>query len=101
MFIRASFANHIYDNLYRTLNKEFEKQHSRRTKWRELNERVRFRRNNLLPNHIIRNTKLSLNTQSFILGTSFQENSRVLAKVAFKSRINWLKGMKENVVLVG
>ena len=46
-------------------------------------------------------TKASLNTQSFISETSFQETARVLAKVALRGCIDWLKGLKENVVLGG
>nr|UDP58405.1 RNA polymerase beta'' subunit [Kielmeyera appariciana] len=44
-------------------------------------------------------TKTSLNTQSFISEASFQETARVLAKAALRGRIDWLKGLKENVVL--
>ncbi|KAG6633188.1 hypothetical protein CIPAW_12G031000 [Carya illinoinensis] len=46
-------------------------------------------------------TKASLNTQSFISEASFQETARVLAKAALQGRIDWLKGLKENVVLGG
>nr|YP_010010980.1 RNA polymerase beta'' subunit [Salvia brachyloma]QOI00875.1 RNA polymerase beta'' subunit [Salvia brachyloma] len=46
-------------------------------------------------------TRASLNTQSFISEASFQETSRVLAKAALRGRIDWLKGLKENVVLGG
>ncbi|CAK8532749.1 unnamed protein product [Lathyrus sativus] len=46
-------------------------------------------------------TKTSLNTQSFISEASFQETARVLAKVALRGRIDWLRGLKENVVLGG
>nr|UZC33071.1 RNA polymerase beta'' subunit [Tofieldia yoshiiana var. kanwonensis] len=46
-------------------------------------------------------TKASLNTQSFISEASFQETARVLAKAALRGRIDWLKGLKENVVLGG
>nr|UQU69116.1 RNA polymerase beta'' subunit [Geoffroea decorticans] len=46
-------------------------------------------------------TKTSLNTQSFISEASFQETARVLAKAALRGRIDWLKGLKENVVLGG
>nr|YP_010033293.1 RNA polymerase beta'' subunit [Diplophyllum taxifolium]QOW40215.1 RNA polymerase beta'' subunit [Diplophyllum taxifolium] len=46
-------------------------------------------------------TKASLNTQSFISEASFQETTRVLAKAALKGRIDWLKGLKENVILGG
>ena len=46
-------------------------------------------------------TKASLNTQSFISEASFQETARVLAKAALRGRIDWLRGLKENVVLGG
>uniref|UniRef100_UPI0030FE2E1D RNA polymerase beta'' subunit n=1 Tax=Cleomella serrulata TaxID=377454 RepID=UPI0030FE2E1D len=46
-------------------------------------------------------TRASLNTKSFISEASFQETARVLAKAALRGRIDWLKGLKENVVLGG
>nr|YP_010578491.1 RNA polymerase beta'' subunit [Polygonatum caulialatum]UZP16530.1 RNA polymerase beta'' subunit [Polygonatum caulialatum]WMQ76338.1 RNA polymerase beta'' subunit [Polygonatum caulialatum] len=46
-------------------------------------------------------TRASLNTQSFISEASFQETARVLAKAALRGRIDWLKGLKENVILGG
>nr|YP_009136994.1 RNA polymerase beta'' subunit [Adenophora remotiflora]AKE32217.1 RNA polymerase beta'' subunit [Adenophora remotiflora]WCF59841.1 RNA polymerase beta'' subunit [Adenophora remotiflora] len=46
-------------------------------------------------------TRASLNTQSFISEASFQETARVLSKAALQGRIDWLKGLKENVVLGG
>jgi DNA-directed RNA polymerase subunit beta' len=45
--------------------------------------------------------RASLNTQSFISEASFQETARVLAKAALQGRIDWLKGLKENVILGG
>nr|YP_010466172.1 RNA polymerase beta chain [Haplopteris ensiformis]UQV94621.1 RNA polymerase beta chain [Haplopteris ensiformis] len=44
-------------------------------------------------------TKASLSTTSFLAEASFQETTRVLAKAALRGRIDWLKGLKENVVL--
>uniref|UniRef100_A0A7N0UYU7 Small ribosomal subunit protein uS2c n=1 Tax=Kalanchoe fedtschenkoi TaxID=63787 RepID=A0A7N0UYU7_KALFE len=44
-------------------------------------------------------TRASLNTQNFISEASFQDTARVLAKAALRGRIDWLKGLKENVVL--
>lgn len=44
-------------------------------------------------------TRTSLNTQSFISEASFQETARVLAKASIRGRVDWLKGLKENVVL--
>nr|YP_010881324.1 RNA polymerase beta'' subunit [Moerckia flotoviana]WIA67276.1 RNA polymerase beta'' subunit [Moerckia flotoviana] len=46
-------------------------------------------------------TKASLNTQSFVSEASFQETTRVLARAALKGRTDWLKGLKENVILGG
>nr|QYB21083.1 RNA polymerase beta'' subunit [Austrotaxus spicata] len=46
-------------------------------------------------------TKASLNTQSFLSEASFQETARVLSKSALQGRIDWLKGLKENVILGG
>jgi DNA-directed RNA polymerase subunit beta' len=46
-------------------------------------------------------TRASLNTQSFISEASFEETARVLAKAALQGRIDWLKGLKENVILRG
>nr|YP_005352937.1 RNA polymerase beta' subunit [Mankyua chejuensis]ADZ47969.1 RNA polymerase beta' subunit [Mankyua chejuensis]AJJ48599.1 RNA polymerase beta'' subunit [Mankyua chejuensis] len=44
-------------------------------------------------------TKASLSTTSFISEASFQETTRVLARAALQGRTDWLKGLKENVVL--
>jgi DNA-directed RNA polymerase subunit beta' len=46
-------------------------------------------------------SKASLNTRSFISEASFQETTRVLARAALKGRIDWLKGLKENVIVGG
>nr|BBN66827.1 RNA polymerase beta subunit-2 [Pilgerodendron uviferum] len=46
-------------------------------------------------------TNASLNTQSFLSEASFQETARVLTKSAVQGRIDWLKGLKENVILGG
>ncbi|CAN6462254.1 unnamed protein product [Victoria cruziana] len=45
--------------------------------------------------------RASPNTQSFISEASFQETARVLAKATLRGRIDWLKGLKENIVLGG
>lgn len=44
-------------------------------------------------------TKASLNTTSFLAEASFQETTRVLAKAAIRGRVDWLKGLKENVIV--
>ncbi len=44
-------------------------------------------------------TRKSLETKSFISEASFQETTRVLAKSSFEQRTDFLKGLKENVIL--
>ncbi|KAI3829228.1 hypothetical protein L1987_03345 [Smallanthus sonchifolius] len=44
-------------------------------------------------------TRASMNTQNFISEARFQETARVLAKATLLGRIDWLKGLKENVVM--
>ncbi|CAN6573076.1 unnamed protein product [Malus baccata var. baccata] len=48
---------------------------------------------------LLRITKTSLNTQSFISEASFQETARILEKAALRGRIDWLK--EENKRSVG
>jgi DNA-directed RNA polymerase subunit beta' len=48
---------------------------------------------------IIGISKFSLNNQSFISEASFQETTRVIIRAALKGRIDWLYGLKENIVL--
>ena len=44
-------------------------------------------------------TKSSLNTDSFISAASFQETTRVLAESAIEGKADWLRGLKENVII--
>ncbi|MBF0543382.1 MAG: DNA-directed RNA polymerase subunit beta' [Candidatus Riflebacteria bacterium] len=44
-------------------------------------------------------TKASLTTESFISAASFQETTRVLTKAAIKSKVDYLKGLKENLII--
>lgn len=44
-------------------------------------------------------SKLSLSNQSFIAESSFQETTRMLTKAAIEGKIDWLYGLKENLVL--
>jgi len=44
-------------------------------------------------------TKASLNNPSFISAASFQETTRVLTKSAIEGRIDWLRGLKENIII--
>ncbi len=44
-------------------------------------------------------TKASLNTESFISAASFQETTRILAEAAVKGKVDWLHGLKENIII--
>lgn len=44
-------------------------------------------------------TKASLNNPSFISSASFQETTRVLTKAAIEGKRDWLRGLKENIVI--
>jgi len=44
-------------------------------------------------------TKASLSTDSFISAASFQETTRVLTEAAIAGKIDYLRGLKENVIM--
>src|SRR6202171_3135093 len=44
-------------------------------------------------------TKASLSTDSFISAGSFQETTRVLTKAAVAGKVDYLRGLKENVIM--
>jgi len=44
-------------------------------------------------------TKASLSTGSFLSASSFQETTKVLAEAAVEGKTDWLRGLKENVVM--
>ena len=44
-------------------------------------------------------TKASLSTDSFISAASFQETTRVLTEAAIAGRVDYLRGLKENVIV--
>ena len=44
-------------------------------------------------------TKAALNNPSFISAASFQETTRVLTKAAIEGRVDWLRGLKENIII--
>jgi DNA-directed RNA polymerase subunit beta' len=44
-------------------------------------------------------TKASLNTDSFLSAASFQETTRVLTEAAITGKVDYLRGLKENVVI--
>jgi RNA polymerase Rpb1, domain 5/RNA polymerase Rpb1, domain 4 len=44
-------------------------------------------------------TKAALNNPSFISAASFQETTRILTKAAIEGRVDWLRGLKENIII--
>jgi DNA-directed RNA polymerase subunit beta' len=44
-------------------------------------------------------TKASLSTESFISAASFQETTRVLTEAAIQGKVDYLRGLKENVIM--
>ena len=44
-------------------------------------------------------TKASLSTDSFISSASFQETTRVLTEVSISGKVDYLRGLKENVIV--
>ena len=44
-------------------------------------------------------TKASLSTQSFISAASFQETTRVLTEASLAGKVDYLRGLKENVIM--
>ena len=44
-------------------------------------------------------TKASLETESFISAASFQETTRILSRAAIERKTDFLRGLKENVIL--
>jgi DNA-directed RNA polymerase subunit beta' len=44
-------------------------------------------------------TKASLTTESFISAASFQETTKVLTEAAISGKLDWLRGLKENVII--
>jgi DNA-directed RNA polymerase subunit beta' len=44
-------------------------------------------------------TKASLSTDSFISAASFQETTRVLTEAAISGKVDYLRGLKENVIV--
>ena len=44
-------------------------------------------------------TKASLSTESFISASSFQETTKVLTEAAIYGKVDYLRGLKENVIM--
>jgi DNA-directed RNA polymerase subunit beta' len=44
-------------------------------------------------------TKASMSTESFISASSFQETTKVLTEASINGRVDYLRGLKENVIM--
>ena len=44
-------------------------------------------------------TRTSLTTESFLSAASFQETTKILTQAATEGKIDWLRGLKENVIM--
>jgi DNA-directed RNA polymerase subunit beta' len=44
-------------------------------------------------------TKASLSTESFISASSFQETTKVLTEASINGKVDYLRGLKENVIM--
>ncbi len=44
-------------------------------------------------------TKVSLSTESFLSAASFQETNKILIEASTTGKIDYLKGLKENVII--
>ena len=66
-------------------------------------ERARARRAALMPAKgrplLLGITKASLSTDSFISAASFQETTRVLTEASISGKVDYLRGLKENVTM--
>jgi DNA-directed RNA polymerase subunit beta' len=70
-------------------------------RFKEINEATR-KENGLPANcepQLLGITKAALTSESFISAASFQETTRVLTEAALEGRVDYLRGLKENVIL--
>jgi DNA-directed RNA polymerase subunit beta' len=72
-----------------------------RFRFQEENERVALKGGNPAIGEpiLLGITKASLSTQSFISAASFQETTRVLTEASLAGKVDYLRGLKENVIM--
>jgi DNA-directed RNA polymerase subunit beta' len=72
-----------------------------RFRFQDENERVRTEKGEVSQAEplLLGITKASLSTDSFISAASFQETTRVLTEAAISGRVDYLRGLKENVIM--
>jgi DNA-directed RNA polymerase subunit beta' len=76
-------------------------EHVDRFRFREENERVLAQGGEPATGRplLLGITKASLSTESFISAASFQETTRVLTEASINGKIDYLRGLKENVIM--
>src|SRR5437016_3336338 len=72
-----------------------------RFRFQDENERVRVEKGEVSQAEplLLGITKASLSTDSFISAASFQDATRVLTEAAISGRVDYLRGLKENVIM--
>lgn len=78
---------------------EFERLNQRLTKAKKTPAKSRPARPATFQPLLLGITKASLTTESFISAASFQETTRVLTDASIEGKIDYLRGLKENVVM--
>ena len=76
-------------------------EHVDRFRFREENERVLAKGGEPATGRplLLGITKASLSTESFISAASFQETTRVLTEASINGKVDYLRGLKENVIM--
>jgi DNA-directed RNA polymerase subunit beta' len=76
-------------------------EHVDKFKFREENERVLAQGGEPATGRplLLGITKASLSTESFISAASFQETTRVLTEASINGKVDYLRGLKENVIM--
>jgi DNA-directed RNA polymerase subunit beta' len=64
-----------------------------------INKALGTKKNALFKPILLGITKASLKTNSFISAASFQYTTRILTEAAIQGKIDWLRGLKENVIV--
>lgn len=72
-----------------------------RWEFEEVNEKVRSKGGKpaIAEPLLLGITKASLSTESFISAASFQETTKVLTEAAVSGRVDYLRGLKENIIM--
>jgi len=78
---------------------EFERVNQKLTKAKKVPAKSRTARPATFLPLLLGITKASLTTESFISAASFQETTRVLTDASIEGKIDYLRGLKENVVM--